>query len=204
MHNPDFKLSTAVMNILQVHYEGGLEQFNQDGGQVAIIPVEDKLGVIVYCPDGIPDELKNTLNGLSEKNDSINFLFPSICNFKDMDDEAIVDIIDVQLRDKSLELKLACIPQINKAVALFTVLNKSIKDEAIQAFEETLRNTQGIYRGCILCLDGSIFIDQSPAVMTPVIQRPDRDTIISKDDILNLNIVLNTTKDINEFIKALG
>jgi len=34
--------------------------------------------------------------------------------------------------------------------------------------------------------------------------RPERDTCISKDDILNLRILLETTKDVNEFIQAIS
>ena len=56
MLNPDFKLSTAIINLLQVHYEGGLEQFNEDGGSIAVIPVEkDKLGVLVFHPEGLKE-----------------------------------------------------------------------------------------------------------------------------------------------------
>jgi len=34
--------------------------------------------------------------------------------------------------------------------------------------------------------------------------RPDRDTIIGQDDILNLKIALGSTNDVNEFIKEIA
>ena len=121
-----------------------------------------------------------------------------------MEIEAIEELINKELRDKVLELNLACIPQLNPAIALFTVLNKGIEDEAIKEFSETLRNTQGLYRGCISCKDGSIFIDQSPAQMLTVFQRPDRDLVIGDDDILNIRILNGLELDVEEYIKALG
>jgi len=33
--------------------------------------------------------------------------------------------------------------------------------------------------------------------------RPDRQTIISKDEVINLTIALNTTEDVNDFLKII-
>ena len=45
---------------------------------------------------------------------------------------------------------------------------------------------------------------QTSPLFVSLTGRPDRDTIIDQDDLINLTIALNTTNDISEFIKVVS
>lgn len=48
-----------------------------------------------------------------------------------------------------------------------------------------------------------IFEELTGHVQVNIIGRPDRDTIINDEDILNLKISLNITNDVNEFVRSI-
>ena len=196
-------IQNILMNLIQVHYPGGYAQFTEDGGLVGIAngtPNE----LIVRHPD-IPIDIKNRFDQAAQAL-GLQPRFVTLLNFDDRNLEEIVELfsknLDYILRGTSKETVLF---GLNYLYVDIVILDKKV---SMKQAEGIVNRMKEVIPDCLrfyVIYNGNKFLHMefSPGETRAMIEAPERQTVISDDDMLNLKIALGNAQTVDDFIRNL-
>lgn len=198
-------LSEKVLTVMEVHFPGGLSKFEETGGSVFIVPDEE---IIIYHPDFDSKAKLKVLNGLKGTGYKISFVKDG--NFDGAELEEIKDFqgyLIAKLMSLGIEQSSVLV---SKASIYISVPTHKSTQVTIKRLRDFLTTIKGVVRGHIECSDKIVrFGNPQNAThikrketnrIQPEHNRPERETRIDDDDILNLRIALESSKSFEEFL----
>jgi len=184
----DFLRLTAVTLAIQSRYEGGVEKFKEEGGNLAAVP-GNVMTVVVYHPN-FPEDLKNEFINHQEEL-SVEFRFTDVLNFKDMDLEKVQDILNNHFMDTLPKIGLNCAIYYNEIVVSLMVLNARPSDNKIEQLRTLLKTLPGLRLGSISYRGRVEWIEaKGPGHIK--LEVAAREKVIGDDDLMDLKIALET------------
>jgi hypothetical protein len=194
------------MSLLQAIYEGGLDKFHEDGGELSIVPAKTP-EVLVYHPN-LPIIVKNKLLAISGKL-SIKTVFVTTKNTTP--DMETFDIDEANKKFEALRKRLN-IPEIMVHQDDLQVCI-GVRGEISSKQSEDLANGLNELMPCMIRIyvtSENACTRYEYAIKEPVITKSmvmleatQRTTVISNDDLLNLSIALETANTVDEFLAQL-
>jgi len=192
------KQAEAIMNLIQVKY--GVKKFMDQGGAVMYLPNPID---IIYLVGGekLDEDLKKSILLIDK---DVEFLPEP--NFDGVYIDEIQEEILTYLRD-NLVNNFESI-SINKVanVAVFSGVNE--EDENIKGFINLLKSLRGHSRTHIIFMDTTsdkkhMLIEGTTKGTFIAQPSSNREAVIGKDDLINLQITLETAYDVNDFINSI-
>jgi hypothetical protein len=197
-------LSEKVLTVMEVHFPGGLSKFEETGGSVFIVPDNE---IIIFHP-GFDSKAKlKILSGLKSTGYKVSFVKEG--NFEGAELEEVKDFqgyLIAKLMSLGIEQSSVLV---SKATVYLSVPTHKSTQVAIKRLKDFLSSIKGVVRGHIECQDKIIRFGnpqnarikrRETSRIQPEHNRPDRDTRINEDDILNLRIALESSKSFEEFL----
>lgn len=203
-------LQLLIVTLVHGLYEGGAEEFSKD---FATHLTDDSIFIIASkAGKEVPE---NIISKLEEMGQSYGFkaVYADTYNFAGMSEEEASEIFNEDMKriaEKSPEI------QVSASLALIDILAKDIEKDSEEGTEllEALKSIPYIPNIRVRFKDGEElsfsedvndgYEEEEEEYFTIATGRPDRETIISEDDILNLKITLGSTNTVEEFLKAIN
>lgn len=186
-----FTLAKYIMILISAKYPGGILQYREDGGSLAMLPLPRE-DVIAFHPS-FPAELKKSLEAKIEEigiQVTPHLIITETRNFPklDMEQQALQyrDLIK-KIKDLTEEITFLC-----KTYAFGVLFAKHSLDSpyAKQAVD-ILKNTKDLYLGYVGAIDGTLIIQNKKSLSSPIVKlEQGMDHVVSADDINNLKILL--------------
>jgi hypothetical protein len=209
--NPEVLMMSAMIQMfIASAYDGGAEKFAQD------YHLFISEGEAVFAPqhDGstLSDKFKNKFNEMCE-GFGLKAVYAARCNFEGYGHEEAAEMLNEQLRealgDVSMELRISVDPALFDAQAPNTELDSEDGEFLIEALSSltNIENLRIKFQDDVffkIPLEGSAPAEDSKKEPKRFVAlatgRPDRDTIISQDDHINLKIALGQCDSVDEFL----
>lgn len=201
-------LSALVQMFIQATYVGGIEAFNNDFH----LHVSSK-GEIIFAPSReieLTAEFKARFN-IAAEGMGVTPIYASRCNFEGMDESDAREYLDSDIRDKIESLKIPA--SLSASYALIEIQIQGSKNSPEAAdLQEELSSLDMINNISIQFEDGEFTCfkgtgsnaePKAKKYVSLATGRPDRDTIISKDEVLDLKIALGQANTVEEFLAML-
>ena len=204
-------LGAMIQMYISAAYDGGLEAFDKDfnlfitpNGEVVFAPKSD-----IRLKGDFKERLEEMAEGMSFKP-----LYPEASNFDGMSMEEAQESLDSELRERLEQFSGDISLQVNQA--LFDVLAPEMEQDSEegQALIKNLSTVTGVVNiriqfsdDTFLSISDDTEVEEEEQVNPKFAKlstgRPERDTIISQDDHLNLQIALGQCQDVNDFIASM-
>ncbi|TRZ52439.1 MAG: hypothetical protein D4S01_02990 [Dehalococcoidia bacterium] len=202
----NFMMGTVVMTLIQTSWPKGLAGFHETGGDMLLIPAGAG-EVVLYNPENNEDAKQKILTRIQQL--GFNARFVDSIGPSPTSEEEVQEIADRLLGTLSDTMQ-GLDPEgseplsisINRIAATITVLSNDPKKIA-KKLAKALSDLDEIPRVCIIKGESVEWLEGEYTFLPQVkivADRPQREKIISQDDILNLKIALETG-DIDEIIR---
>ena len=176
----------SIMLAIQGRFDGGLDQFKEDGGLISIVPGAP-MTMFIYHPT-FPEALRKELEA-AEGQLGVSFRFVNTLNFEGMELDEIKENM-YTLGQQMLQHGDATI-NMNAVVAILQLWDLRPKKELVEAAKALLKNLPGLVRGCICYSNKTEWVENDvPGHIK--LEEPTREMAIKDEDITNLKIALET------------
>lgn len=192
------KVAEAIVAMINLHYDGGIEKFVESGGGLAYVPAPVDKVVLKTVPD-IP---KDILKALQDMKDVI---ITEKYNFS-------IDIEVIERKQEDLMTKISSHIMPESFVMMVTPLCNVVSvpsKKSIEKIKKLLLKEKGCALSFIICKDEFVTVEggptEGPKEKQALVPEKSKDRVdgIKPDDILNLRIDLETTEDCLDFINRM-
>jgi hypothetical protein len=198
------KDAEMAMNIIQVMYPGGLKRFCETGGGIMYVP--QPVDIVLVKHDNLGEEILSKFSELP----SVEVLNSNVKNFE-FDEEVIEEARETvglwMAENLSDALKNISGYQITPIANTFVLVGLKMDSPQAEKFESFLKSVPGHALSFIFYSDGNKRVESCVGISTPVHEsivlesaKPKRTVAIGGDDILNLQIALNTAESVEDFL----
>jgi len=191
------------LSMMQAIYEGGLDQFHEDGGQLSIVPAKTP-ELIIYHPD-MPVIVKNKILAISNKMG----LTPVFVTTKNITpDMETFDIDEANKKFDALRKRLG-IPdvmvhtdELQVCIGVRGDITKKQSEELANGLNEFMPNIIRIYVTSEKTCSRYEYAVKEPAITKSMVmlEATQRKTVINDDDLLNLRIALENANTVEELL----
>jgi len=201
-------LGAMIQMYIGAAYEGGIKKFDTDFN-LFITPA----GEVIFAPKNETRLTEDFISKLGEMAEGMGFkpYYAESSNFEGQEEEEVQEYLNESLRERLQGFGGEVRIQVN--AALFDVLATDLEmdSERGQALINNLKDIRGVVNLRVEFSDETYMSipcdgaeEEQPEVEYKYSRlstgRPDRDTIISQDDHMNLQIALGQTNSVDEFI----
>ena len=195
----DIKTESMALTIVSALYEGGVEQFGKDGGNVICIGHPSK-DIIVFHTD-LPEKVVTPLLNLS-KAGKVNVSIMKTPNFQGMDSEQIKETCTHIIKFFNVVMPNASFFRAEVSnlmiISIPTVSSKDLDD--LDLVVEFLKKIRGLEMSYLVLKDKAIKVETTLVESTKVVTERGK---ITDDDILNLRISLENAQTVEDILNCI-
>lgn len=214
----DYAIHQALMMVVQMLYPGGAEEFRNNHGLLEVVPTKVPT-ILVSVEKGLEflvDAFNKTLQGVAVvegiNGSDLNFipdgLDPSTVSeeIKESVKELSESLGDTQMKQYLNPIGITISP-----LALQIVIGFDCDEQQVELFKKSFSKISGLRRfyltynrECIKVPLGATPQGTLPSQSKVVkLEQPTRETVIKPDDITDVKIALETSEDVNDFLKKI-
>lgn len=203
----DISLGNALSALFQSYYPGGMEAFNNGGGDVALVPSK-KIMLIVYHPEELPVEFRNALDAFAKKC-RITVSYTSLgCYGGQAPSPEQLDKLTTAIEALAQKFSIGLGPIALRVTGLLMSTDwGESKANAEEFAQELNKQIPGICRIFIINNDRELVLFEKAPVEKPrpkiVFESGQRKAVIGNDDLINLQIALNSARSFEEFLEQI-